>query len=110
MNLVMMFLTDCISATASLTSPSNKDLYNYILNVGEICELRAVAFKDVSQIQTQSPNLFKAWLITTVKKEDIQDCLNSVSWRANFIDYIEELCKTRLNQLDLKHNTYHDEK
>lgn len=43
MNVSMMVFTDCISLEGNL----DKSLIQYIENMGKICELRAVAYKDL---------------------------------------------------------------
>jgi hypothetical protein len=41
----MMFLCDCVQEGPNSTD--NSDLYSYIEGLSEICEVRAVAYKDL---------------------------------------------------------------
>ena len=56
MNLTMMLLCDCISAT-EMEPP----LHEYIVRFGEVCEVRAMAFKDLQAQVLKPNNLFAVW-------------------------------------------------
>ena len=90
MNFSMMVLTDCISLKGS-----NKDLIDYIYKVGEIFEIRAVAYKDLSSSH-KANNLYNYWHIWKKGEEDAN--LNSVSMRNEFYQFIEEYCKELLDK------------
>lgn len=49
MNFVMMMLADCIG---NATVENDEALFTYIKSFGEICEVRAVAYKDLANKPT----------------------------------------------------------
>jgi len=62
MNIEMMMLTDCVQKPPG--SLEGK-LHKYIDMIGSICEVRAVAYKDVSPTASGTIfNLYKAWYLT----------------------------------------------
>lgn len=66
MNLEMMILTDCIEIFAQGISNQDKDdLLSFVASMGKVCEVRAVAYKDVSSADnSKAANLYKAWFLT----------------------------------------------
>ena len=115
MNFEMMLLADCVtlfsnnssdSAQSAIEQQERKDLIAYIKALGEHFEVRAVAYHDLSSLNSSVANLYKAWLmkqgnLTTGNEE-------SAVWKSKFIDFIEDHCKQRLIALQVKQNRHFD--
>lgn len=92
MNLEMMLLIDCIQIESGSLEGS---LRKYIGLIGTICEVRAVAYKDVAVNASSISNLYKAWYFTQDGQPNGHE---SVAWRAKFIDFIEQYCRKKLEE------------
>ena len=103
MNIEMMLLSDCVQ-----NQPGSLEgkLHKYINLIGSICEVRAVAYKDVSPQASDISNLYKAWYFTQGGQPDGHV---SVAMRAKFIDFIEQYCRKKLEEYRAQENVYFDE-
>ena len=67
----MMLLADCVTlfsnnsdlAQSAIEQQERKDLIAYIKALGEHFEVRAVAYHDLSSLNSSVANLYKAWLM-----------------------------------------------
>ena len=78
MNFEMMLLADCIplfsgDENSKTAVAEHEDLIKYIKSIGEVFEIRAVAYRDVSSLTNtdseprfldNSSNLYRAWYLT----------------------------------------------
>lgn len=58
----MMILCDCV--TVKKEAQDNSTLFRYIKHLSEICEVKAIAYKDLHDSLKEAPrknNLFKVW-------------------------------------------------
>ena len=86
MNVSMMVLTDCISIEGAF----DKDLVDYIEKFGHICELKAVAYKDLHDQSTEN-NLYNFWHMW--KKGELDEKHDRIAMKIQFFQFIEEHCK-----------------
>lgn len=56
-----MFLCDCVQEHQNESDRS--ELYSFIEGLSEICEVRAVAYKDLLSNKVGQANLFEGWLL-----------------------------------------------
>lgn len=94
MNVTMMILTDCISL-----ENLSKELIEFINYMGEIIELRAVAYKDLSSSQ-KTNNLYNFWHIWKTGQEDPD--LSNQTMKVEFYKFIEEQCRQLINRYNIK--------
>ena len=107
----MMFLADCVTVFNDLGDEKKQakaDLVSYIKSVGEVCEVRAVAYHDIanSSSSSQTSNLYRAWLLS--RQDGQASNSDSAIWKSKFIDYIEDYCDNRLHALKIKENPLFD--
>ena len=108
MNYEMMLLADCVTLFngSNISTQAKNDLISYIKSIGEVAEVKAVAYHDIGlPINSKAPNLYKAWFITNSGGVGQAD---SAVWKSKFIDFIEEYCKIRLIELRVKENPHFD--
>ena len=66
MNMEMMILCDCVSSKASTDEKSH--LFKYISSLSEICEVKAMAWRDLQNYTEQATNnLYFAFAAMTNK-------------------------------------------
>jgi hypothetical protein len=100
MNFKMMLLADCISPNASASSELTS-LLVYIDSLSQICEVKAVAYHDVHSTVPGLNNLYRVWHLQQLKKENASsnyvesDAVESVAWKAKFLDWIESQCQAK---------------
>jgi hypothetical protein len=102
MNFSMMVLTDCIC----IETVPDKLLLEFVEKMGHICELRAVAYKDLSS-QISVNNLYNYWHMWKKGEEDKN--LESISMKIKFYRFIEDHCKKLIDQYKIKESKYYDE-
>lgn len=99
----MMVLADCIA----LEEPLPEGLLEYFSHMSEVCELRAVAFKDLQGAsQAQDPaalhnNLFYFWLLHRQGFQALEAPLElaaSVVARTEFICFVESHCRKLIDE------------
>ena len=107
----MMVLTDCIA----LEEPLPEGLLDFIEQMSEICELRAVAFKDLQAATTPgslSNNLYYFWLLHKKGHAalDSSDLVSSAVQRTDFFQFIEDYCREELmdRRYRLRESTFFD--
>lgn len=106
MNFSMMVLADCISFEGALPP----DLLDYVQKMGEIFEIRAVAYKDL-QSANKINNLYNFWHIWQKGEEDMAPPeQGSVAMRAQFYQFIEEHCRELMERYKLREYQYFDER
>ena len=112
----MMILTDCIS----LEEPIPEGLLDFIERMSDICEVRAVAYKDLQSAANSREhggrienNLYTFWLMLYHPQRAMDDTSNSVALRNEFYrTVIEEHCRQKLeikNPSLLKESPFFDE-
>lgn len=82
MNLAMMVMADCISLEGEIPN----GLIDYIKKLSHICELRAVAYKDLASSNGYN-NLYNYWHMWQKGFPDAT--LSSVSLKSSFVIFIE---------------------
>ena len=102
----MMFLCDCVQERTNAIDQS--ELYSFIEGLSEICEVRAVAFKDLVTIKPGQANLFEGWLI---HKYGVQKAANhaNILERTRFLEYIEKYCSSKLSHYRTKESKFFDQ-
>ena len=63
----MMLLADCVTLfnASDISTQAKKDLINYIKSIGEVAEVKAVAYHDIGlPANSKAPNLYRAWFIS----------------------------------------------
>lgn len=106
MNMQMMFLCDCVQERPN--EADNSDLYSFIEGLSEICEVRAVAYKDLLTTKLGQANLFEGWLL---HKYGMQKSANhsNVLERTRFLEFIEKYCQSKLLHYKIKESKFFDQ-
>ena len=65
-----------------------------------------MAYHDIGSLTNlTASNLYRAWFLTN---SGGAGQVNSAVWKSKFIDFIEDHCKTRLAELQVKENPHFD--
>ena len=110
MNLEMMLLADCVTIFNGngVSKEEKRNLLSFIKSLGEVVEVRAVAYHDIaSKASPQTPNLYRAWF--KAKNQGVVGQEDSAIWKSKFLDFIEDYCRARLQELSLKENPFFDQ-
>jgi hypothetical protein len=115
MNQKMMVLADSIA----LEEPLPTGMLDYFQHMSEVCELKAVAYKDLqgaSQATDPSQlsnNLFYFWLLERKGKQALAsplDLTRSVIMRTEFFQFIETYCRDLMDlKYQLRQSPFFDE-
>jgi len=95
MNMEMMILCDCIGQAGNI------ELYEYVQLLSEICEVRAIAHKDLHDSHAKRRDQNNMYLVWSY--------LHPEAKPEHFLKWVDEFCERKLTEYSVRESRFFDQ-